>query len=67
MNRLITLISELKEYEGKSKSLILTERIQERLDKSLVEYYNSVTKAFDKLDLYNENYELKLIKKLNKE
>ena len=67
MNRLKILISELKEYEGKDKSSVLAERIQERLDKSLLEYYHSVTKAFDKLVLYNDSYELKLIKKLNME
>lgn len=60
------IINELKQYEGKQKSKVLSEAIQERLDVSLVSYYNELTKAFDKLYEYSDNYEIKLLKKLNK-
>ena len=60
------IINELKQYEGKQKSKVLSEAIQKRLDISLVSYYNELTKAFDKLYEYSDNYEIKLLKKLDK-
>lgn len=67
MTNIEKIIAELKRYENQDKQKILSIRIQERLDKALQEYYNSVSKAFDKLEIYNNEYEIKLIKKLNKE
>ena len=67
MSNIKNIIEDLKQYEGRSKNEILVQRIQERLDKALQTYYESVSKSFDKLDIYKDNYEIKLIKKLNKE
>lgn len=49
------------------KEALLEVRIQERLTKSLETYYNQLTNVFDRLSLYDESHELKLIKRLNKE
>lgn len=61
------ILDELKLYIAKDKQNIFYKAIQDRLDKCLIEYYNSIRKAYDKLDLYSDKYELKLMKRLNKD
>lgn len=67
--RLLNIISELKKHilTPEQKANLLQVRIEERLDKSLKEYYNRLTQAFDKLVPYNDKYNLRVIKRLNKE
>lgn len=68
-NRLINIINELRRHilTPEEKAKLLQVRIQERLDKSLKEYYSRLTQAFDKLVPYNDKYNLRVMKKLNKE
>ena len=61
------ILDELKLYIAKDKQIIFYKAIQDRLDKCLVEYYDSIKKAYDKLDLYSDEHELKLMKRLNKD
>lgn len=63
---LIYEISTLKNYIGKNKLNILTEKINERLNKSLITYYQQLNKSLEKLYVYNENNSDRLINKLNK-
>ena len=43
------ILDELKLYIAKDKQIIFYKAIQDRLDKCLVEYYNSIRKAYEKL------------------
>lgn len=63
--QLISIIKELKTYKTsiEDKNTILERRIQERLDQSLKDYYNVLSKAFDKLSEYDETHDLRLIKR----
>lgn len=62
------LIEELKSYHYPDKEKLLALRIEERLDKSLKEYYNQLNKTLDKLTIYDEEHEnLTVMKKINKE
>lgn len=67
--RLLNIISELKKHilTPEQKANLLQVRIEERLNKSLKEYYNRLTQAFDKLVPYNDKYNLRVMKRLNKE
>lgn len=67
--RLLNIISELKKHilTPEQKANLLQVRIEERLNKSLREYYNRLTQAFDKLVPYNDKYNLRVMKRLNKE
>lgn len=60
------IIKELNAYRTSNKDEIFSVAIEERLNKALVQYYHSLTKACNKLSLYSDKYELKLINKLNK-
>ena len=64
---LIKLIEELNTFRNKDRNQIIREAIQNRLDKSLKEYYDDLNKSLDRLEYYNEQNNLKLIKKINKE
>ena len=67
--RLLNIISEHKKHilTPEQKANLLHVRIEERLNKSLREYYNRLTQAFDKLVPYNDKYNLRVMKRLNKE
>lgn len=59
------IINELRKYMGKDKSKIFEIRINERLNKSLKQYYDDLNKTLEKLYLYNDKYDdNRLIKKL---
>jgi len=60
------ILQELKSYVEPDKKKIFSAAVEDRLNKGVVQYYNNLSKAYDKLYLYSDNYELKLIKKLNK-
>lgn len=64
---LIKLIEELNTFRNKDRNQIIHEAIQSRLDKSLKEYYDDLNKSLDRLEYYNEQNNLKLMKKINKE
>lgn len=64
---LIKLMEELNTFRNKDRNQIIREAIQSRLDKSLKEYYDDLNKSLDRLEYYNEQNNLKLIKKINKE
>lgn len=64
---LIKLLEELNTFRNKDRNQIIREAIQSRLDKSLKEYYDDLNKSLDRLEYYNEQNNLKLIKKINKE
>lgn len=62
------IIEELKKYSYPNKSQLLALRIEERLDKSLKEYYSQLNKTLEKLTMYDEEHEnLTVIKSINKE
>lgn len=62
------IIKELKFYYFPDKQKLLSLRIEERLDKSLKEYYSQLDKTIEKLTLYDEEHDnLTVIKKINKE
>jgi DNA mismatch repair ATPase MutS len=69
VNRLKNILKELREHikSPQEKHLILEKRIQERLNKSLETYYSQLTGVFDRLSIYDNEHDLKLIKRLNKE
>lgn len=69
INRLENILKELREHikSPQEKHLILEKRIQERLNKSLETYYSQLTGVFDRLSIYDNEHDLKLIKRLNKE
>lgn len=59
------IINELHQYMGKDKRKVFEVRINERLNKSLKQYYDDLNKTLEKLYLYNDKYEdNRLIKKL---
>ena len=58
----------LKHYMGnEDKESILIFRISNRLNKSLIEYYSNLTKSLDKLTSQDDEYNVKVIKHLNKD
>lgn len=61
------LIEELNTYREKDKGKIMHKAIQSRLNKSLKEYYDDLNSTLDRLEYYNEQSNLKLMKKINKE
>lgn len=64
-SNIMQLIHELKLYIVKDRQKVLALRINERLDKSLKQYYDDLTKTLEKLYAYNDKYEdNRLIKKL---
>ena len=69
INRFENILKELREHikTPQEKHLILEKRIQERLNKSLETYYSQLTGVFDRLSIYDNEHDLKLIKRLNKE
>ncbi len=66
-SRLLRIINELQLHENPDKAKVLQDCIQERLNKSLKEYYNELSKTLINLSLYAENHDIKLMKKINKE
>lgn len=61
------ILKELSYYENVNKEDLLKIRIEERLNKSLNEYYDSLNKTIINLCIYNENNKnLTLMKKINK-
>lgn len=66
-NKIELIIEELQYYNHKDKSQLLINYIKERLDKSLLEYYDQLNTAFTNLTEYNEKRNLTLMKKLNKD
>lgn len=67
MNNIEIILKELENYRVFDRKDIFTQRIKERLDKSLKEYYRDLNKSIDKLELYQTYDNLKAIKKINKE
>ena len=69
INKIKELLKELRQHikTPEEKKQILETRIQERLNKSLQTYYSQLTDVFDRLSIYDETHDLKLIKRLNKE
>ena len=67
MSNIEKIWNELKHSKIVDKQLFFCECVEKRLDKSLIEYHKSVEKAFESLVNYNMDYEIRLIKKLNKE
>lgn len=58
------LALELKSYIASDKAAILQIRVNERLDKSLKQYYDDLSKTLEKLYIYDNEHENKLITKL---
>lgn len=67
MNNIEIILKELENYRVFDRKAIFTQRIKERLDKSLKEYYRDLNKSINKLELYQTYDNLKAIKKINKE
>ena len=67
MNNIEIILKELENYRVFDRKDIFTQRIKERLDKSLKEYYRDLNKSINKLELYQTYDNLKAIKKINKE
>lgn len=67
MNNIEIILKELENYRVFDRKDIFTQRIKERLDKSLKEYYRDLNKSINKLELYQTYDDLKAIKKINKE
>lgn len=67
MNNIEIILKELENYRVFDRKDIFTQRVKERLDKSLKEYYRDLNKSINKLELYQTYDNLKAIKKINKE
>lgn len=67
MNNIEIILKELESYRVFDRKDIFTQRVKERLDKSLKEYYRDLNKSINKLELYQTYDNLKAIKKINKE
>ena len=66
MNKIEIIIKNIQKYLILDKETFFENCISERLNKSLKQYYNSLLESFDKLNEYNEEYNLRLAKKINK-
>lgn len=66
MNKIEIIIKDIQKYLILDKETFFENCISERLNKSLKQYYNSLLESFDKLNEYNEEYNLRLAKKINK-
>ena len=67
MTNIEKVINELQACRNIDKSKFFEEQVNLRLNKSLIEYYNQLNKAFDKLSCYDDSHDLRLVKRLNKE
>ena len=67
MNNVEKIWNELKYSKIIDKQEFFNQCVQQRLNKSLIEYHKSIQKAFDSLINYNIDYDVRLMKKLNKE
>ncbi len=65
-NKIIHELYTLSKYMGKDKSKLFELRVKERLNKSLQEYYLTLNNSLDKLYMYSEDNNIKLVKKINK-
>ena len=61
------LLRNIKYYLAIDKETLFHNALQERLKKSLDQYYKDLNKAFDRLYPYTDNFELRVIRKLSKE
>lgn len=65
-NKIVHELCILSKYMGKDKSKLFELRVKERLNKSLQEYYLTLNNSLDKLYMYSEDNNIKLVKKINK-
>lgn len=67
MNKIRNIISIINEYQSKSAEEMFLECVKQKLNNSLIAYYNDITtklkKAYEKVD---ESIELEDINRLNK-
>lgn len=64
--RLRAMIQAVRENLGIPKDIYLAQKIKARLEKSVFEYKQQLDKSLKSLITYCENYDLSLIRKLNK-
>lgn len=60
----LSMIEEVKSRIGRNKNILFQNYIQKRLGSCLTAYYESVSKAYDKLSVSAINKELSILKKL---
>lgn len=65
--RIKNIIIDLNKHVSDDKIKLLSNLIKKRLDKSLIQYYDDLNNSLEKLNRYDDKYQLRLIKKLNKE
>lgn len=66
MIKIQSILEDLRSYLTIKKNDLFEKCLKERLDLSLVTYYQTLDKSLEKLDYYNEKHNLSLVKKLNK-
>lgn len=63
-SQILNIIDKLKNYVNKNKAELLKKWIEERLEKSLKQYYNQLAHAFDKLSVLSDGKEVKALRRL---